>query len=297
MTDKTRNEEKESVVHAFPARILLAERSITLGTDDTALLALARERAPDPTVFDVSPPFFWPAEISNSRLDSYFSRMQPSSLKNYAQDADAGVSFQNSHNSRELGLGYSLKGRYVGPGGNGIAKTLAAFYTIPGLKLGQTDTTNFIVGVRSGICRDVSIGFFGGRSVCSICARDMRDYAQCQHWAGEVYPVTDSAGKVTGQVMAEELIEDAHMSEVSCVYDGACPGAAITKARWAAEAGVLLPSYARVLESRYRIKLPGSHRAWPGVGPGESKQIIELEEIEVSMSDVASSYCYGDSIN
>lgn len=97
----------------------------------------------------------------------------------------------------------------------------------------------------------------------------MWDYRACPHWPGEVVNMTDAQGKVTGTRVAEELIEDANLAEVSAVYDGACPGAAIQKAMRALEAGVLEPKQARILEARYRINISGAEQTWRGIGPGE----------------------------
>src|SRR5215213_9927954 len=65
------------------------------------LLSILHSRV-DPSVFegdDAPVPFFFRVEASNQNIDSYFTRMAKSSLKNYAQDAtDPGVQFQVSHN-------------------------------------------------------------------------------------------------------------------------------------------------------------------------------------------------------
>lgn len=69
----------------------------------TQLTELARTRVLDPTIFDEHSPFFWSAEISSNRMDAYFTRMDPRTTpRNYAEDAQAGVAFQNSHNVRSL---------------------------------------------------------------------------------------------------------------------------------------------------------------------------------------------------
>ena len=105
------------VAQLFPARLLLdAEERAT----PAQLTALARTKALDPSIFDDErfAPFFWTAEISNNRLDAYFTRMAPSSLKNYAEDAKRGVSFQDSHQTDGIHrtFGQSLGARYYGPG-------------------------------------------------------------------------------------------------------------------------------------------------------------------------------------
>lgn len=268
-------------VRGYPARV---QNGAPFGDSD-ALLQLAKERAIDPTIFDESQPFFWSAQISNNSIDSYSSRMMPSSLKNYAADAEAGVAFQNSHIRQELPLGGSLAGRFVGGQGNGASRVEAAFFTIPDLQLTGLATNEFIRGVRSGVIKDVSIGFWGGRSVCSICKSDMWDWMNgtCVHWPGEEYDIHDNNGKVTGREIAIEQIEDAHLAEVSAVYDGATPGAVILKARAQIEAGNLKPDVMRRLESRYRINLPGARLILPG-HQGDRSMATDTPKEEVALA-------------
>jgi hypothetical protein len=242
---------------AFPA--LVSVRAIS-----DALLERIRARVPDPAILDEHPPFTWTAQISNNNLDAYYTRMRVSSLTNYANDAEAGVSFQDSHRTdgMERTLGHSIAGRYTGPGGNGIAHADADFYTLTGL---DSAIDSFVRRVRGGLARDVSIGFYDGQYICSICNRDMlRDWS-CWHIPGFEYVVTDEQGNKTSEkVLATADIENARLSEVSTVYDGATPGAAILKAQREADAGRLRHEQARLLEARYRIKLPGTGMVVPG---------------------------------
>src|SRR4051812_2872113 len=57
---------------------------------------------------------FWRALISNSSIDSYFTRMARNSLNYYAADAaDPTVGFQNSHRHNELPVGRSVTGQLI----------------------------------------------------------------------------------------------------------------------------------------------------------------------------------------
>lgn len=250
-------------VTAYPARI---ERA-----NNTEMLALAKDNhAFDAAIFDEQEPFFWRALISSDRLDSYHTSMKPSSLKNYAADAEAGVSFQNSHRSDELPIGRSIAGKYTGPGGNGIATTRADFYTLRGLNLNGLATDQFINGVRSGIVRDVSIGFYGGNYRCTICNRDPSTDWNCWHYPGIEYELVDEkSGKKTGERQTATFdVENAHLAEVSAVYDGSCPGAMIQRAARLLGEGRLSAPIARMIEQRYRIHIPGAERSWAGAGDG-----------------------------
>lgn len=253
---------------------------------------LASARAPDPAIFDEHPPSFWRAEISNNSLDAYVTRMARSSLQNYAADAEAGVSFQPSHDIYAESLGASLTGQYSGPQGNGVARVLADFYALGGY---DPAVDRFLVRARAGIAKDVSIGFYGGQMRCSLCGADAiqffgMSFLGCDHVPGLEYEVTgpsyqpdsgvptpgaatDAAGTESrarkGKARMELAflwVEQAHLAEVSTVYEGATPGAEIVgmKATALADAGRLNPEQARLLETRFRLKLPVAHARWPG---------------------------------
>ena len=227
----------------------------------------------DPAILDERAPFFWMAEISNDGLDAYFTHMLPSTLNNFAAAARAGVSFINSHRHMELPFGRSLDGRTENDGDK--MRVLADFYTLPGLTLNGVTTDDFIAGVRSGIISDVSVGFYGGTQTCDLCGRDYFSW-DCPHLAGLKYEVKE--GDVVRQVLATVSIDNAKLSEVSAVYDGATPDAAIVKARNMAEAGTLKPDAARALEARYRMRFD-TKRTFAGVEtPGKGKT-MEYEQI------------------
>jgi hypothetical protein len=252
-----------NVMFTHPARILTSERLLSL----EQLQALVKERAPDPAAFEEFPPIFFPAEITNNRLDAYYTRMARSSLENYAREASDGVSFQDSHNTGALGMGRTLSGLFRGAQGNGVMRVVADIYCVQNLP----DTMSFIQKWRTGIARDVSIGFYGGRFICSICGNDMMDWRNCSHWPGREYDVeteNDDSSKTTRKVMATADVEDAHLAEVSSVYKGATPGAVILKAQRAAEAQELPVDVARFLEQRYRhldLHLLPTRRSFPAI--------------------------------
>ena len=219
----------------------------------------------DPDIFAQNPPYTFRAQISNNQMDAYYTRMAPSTLKNYAADAQDGVAFQNSHRSDELPMGRSFAGKYIGPQGDNIAKTHADFYVLPGLKLNEVHSDDLIRGIRGGIVKDVSVGFYGGKFRCTLCGRDMlSDWQACEHIPGISYKVRSADDTGEEEKPAAAWVEDAHLAEVSGVYDGATPGAAILKGRCLSEAGRLAPAVARLLESRYRIRLPASQPRWAG---------------------------------
>lgn len=245
-------DEERAEVYGFPAAVRLVQPA-----NRDELGELARARANDPTIFDELDPFFWAAIISNTRLDSYWTHMARSTLDNFARGAIDGVSFQNSHRWMELPLGASLTGR-VEELDSGLVQVVSDFYTLVGLQLNELSTDQFIRGVRSGVVKDVSVGFSGGHRICDICGNNYLDYMRCPHFAGKVYEIEEHG--VVRQVRATVTIEEANLNEVSAVYDGATPGAVILKARSAAADGRLRGKEAEVLEQLYRVALPVTQR-------------------------------------
>jgi hypothetical protein len=259
--------EIETMRFSAPAKVL--KRAPT-----EQLLQMARnQHAIDDSVFEEHKPFFWAAEISNNVLDSYNTKMAESSLRNYAEDAQKGVGFQDSHNTYRLSLGRSLSGEFA----NGVV--VADFFTIRGLKFNDATyqtTDDFINAVRAGIAKDVSIGFYGGQHLCSLCNVDMWDWESgCRHYPGDEVIVKDPQ---TGETLRVEKIfawiTNARLSEVSAVYSGSTPGAMILKAERAIEEGQLTPDRIRLLENRYRIKLPDARAiAVVGISPQEAESM------------------------
>lgn len=212
--------------------------------------------------------FWFTAEMSSTVIDAYHTHMMDSTLRNFARDAAAGVSLLDSHNGRQLGVGYSAGGRYVEESGEGRA--LGLFYIVPGIRFGGAhsfaSTDDYIRAVEAGVVRDVSVGFYGGRWVCDLCHQPyFGRNTTCQHIAGWEYEV-EIDGEMQ-RLVCTVAIHDAKLSEVSLVYDGATPGAVILKVEQEAEAGRLSPAMIRQLELRYHTRLTADEPAeWPVAG-------------------------------
>jgi hypothetical protein len=254
---------------------LKVETRVISSAERKKLEAKARERARDPSVFDEEghEPFFWTALASNQRVDSYFTRMNESSLQNYVNDADdPGVQFQNSHNVREVGFGRSLGGQLTGRSGH--KEALIDFYAIRGLAAGGLTSDQFIDGMRAGIYNDVSIGFVPARMICNICGKDWLkrwdwlfgggDDEACSHWPGREYKKDD---KAKPEVCVLD-VQDARLSEVSIVYDGATPGAgiaAVDMARMLSGEGKLSETDRTFIERIYRVRIAPPAGIYGGV--------------------------------
>lgn len=207
---------------------------------------------------DDRPPFVFAAEASNGNLDSYYTRMHESTLLNFARDLKAGVSLLRGHNHNELGVGYSFGGQYqADPSGQGRGRVIADFYSVPGLP----DTNDVIARIRGGLVRDVSVGFHGGQTICSICGGNMWRWSECEHWPGQSYTLADGNGNGSTPVVAFGWVRDARLSEVSLVYDGATPGCIILKAQEGARAGRFTEAQIRQIEHRIHAALPSRAKA------------------------------------
>lgn len=230
--------EEFALTHKARIKVASAERS-------AALFETLQERfGYDGDAKSVYP---FDAEISNSLLDSHFTRMSPKTLKNYAEDSQKGVAFLQGHNWRGSAIGYSLSGEYQEASDK--KRVIAGFYTV----LGMNDTDNLVKRIKSGLSRDVSVGFGGGSYTCDICGRDIWDW-DCRHIPGVEY--TEKRGDEEYKVISTFTIDDARLSEVSDVFDGSTPDAMILRAQRMAAAGILTEKQIDALESRYRVALP-----------------------------------------
>lgn len=250
--------------------------------DMAAMMDMLKTKMHDPSMMDNMTPFFWSAEISNGNVDSYFTHMLPSTLTNFAADASAGVSFLNSHRHNELPMGRSLRGVYEGD------RVVADFYTMPGINLNGVSTDDFITGVKTGIIKDTSVGFFGGDQWCDICHQNYRSMA-CPHIAGFRYEIQGG-----GEVTATIGVDNARLAEVSAVFDGSTPDATILKATRMIEAGELKPDAVRMLEARYRMTF-ATKRSFAGVDLQGGKK-LELEKIFNQLREVLALPADGDAV-
>lgn len=283
--------DEEQVAYYSTAKIVTRAAGDDAASAD-GLLEIIKKKAPDPSIFEEEGvrPFTWAAEVSSTRIDSYFTRQDIKSLKNYVKDANDGVMFLDSHDKRQLGFGQSVRGTFTAaasgnpdervPADNDPATVVVDFFTIPGVQLGRASSDSFIASVRSGVLKDVSIGFMPDRFECNLCKNDPFDWwsMDCMHIPGAYY---DSTGKniVTkkseGALLAFAWVRDSRLLEVSAVYDGAAPGAYIKKAQWLADAGEVNRAQATILERQLRIRLPERAMSVPVLKIQDGKMMLD----------------------
>lgn len=168
-----------------------------------------------------------PAVMSTDALDRHFSRMDASTLKNYARDASAGVPFMVNHRTNgsgaELPLGHTYEGVYDESEAGRAAR--AGIYMVRNLKPNgeaSLGTDDMMRAIDAGTTRDGSVSFFGGKSICDVCGKDVRDY-ECPHVPG-------TTRKTENNKIATYSVQGAHLGEFSGVFSGSNPGAMFSRA-------------------------------------------------------------------
>jgi hypothetical protein len=226
---------------------------------------------------DAEEPVFFDVIASGSEVDAYGTYMLTTTLRNFAADADAGVSVLDSHRHDQLGFGQSVTGHYV----NDLTRerTESTFFTIPGLVMNGKSTDSYIKGMKRGLWRDISVGFWmppDARIVCTVCGGDMlRWYGDnaCPHFPGQSYETDGRAAVAYGG------IDGARLSEYSLVYDGATPGAGVANARAMEDAGELDPRTAGQLEQAYQVHLQrATGRTFSGWPPARLSMADAIEQ-------------------
>lgn len=244
-----------------------------VGIDTEHMLELARATAPDPSVFDEYAPLFWRVMASSNRLDFYHTRMRGGTgktLDNFVQGLKRGVSYQDSHDPTKNGWGQSLDGRllvtdeYDPEIGEHITEVWGDFFTLSGINLSGQSTSDFGAAIRAGVWRDVSVGFFATDIECGLCGRQVYEFWSddgCPHLPGLEYELHTDSGSTVRKV-AWAWINDGELSEVSQVYDGASPSAAVVKAEQMSLEGMLPESERARIERRYQVRIAQPNRIY-----------------------------------
>lgn len=203
------------------------------------------------------------AEISNDLLDSYYTTMDRSTLRNFRDDSKSGVAFLEGHDTRRINLGRTFDARL-----NKLEdrqRVIADIFTVRDINFSSNvsfaSTNDFIRSIEQELVADVSVGFYGGRWECDICQKELFDFwawlggrdeeEMClEHWPGYTYEVEGRSE------LATATIKDANLSEVSVVYDGATPEAQIIrKARMMYERDMIDEEAVHSLNHFYNLRM------------------------------------------
>jgi hypothetical protein len=145
--------------------------------------------------------------ISDQSLDSYQTRMHPTTLQRYADTVNNGTPLMLGHDEFTLPVGRLFKGTFDG-------NSVESYYYIQrGLELNGQKTDDLIGAIKGGTIKDLSVGFRLGEGAsinCSICDANIMNDEYCKHRMGRSY---DSQ-------KAFLWIKNAGLREVSLVYLG-----------------------------------------------------------------------------
>lgn len=234
--------------------------------DDTQTILEKINRFTLEPVSDISELFMFSGICSNDRMDAYMTRMDPfTTLRNYEEDLKSGVSLQSGHDITKNPYGRSYDAQFITSREENAVR--GHWYMMRDLVINGENTNDTIRAIKSGIMRDLSVGF-GGEDMyhkCSSCNRDLFD-SNCPHFPG----LEDEHGR-----MVFAWVVNARLREVSSVYKGATPGAFISKARQHVDQGQLSQQHISRLENAYSTRLyDGKGRSFyiPGKDPAEKRQ-------------------------
>lgn len=152
------------------------------------------------------------------------------SMVNFAEDAMKGVPLLQSHNSwSDVGIGYTFLSEHLKSKKEvNVGAYVSKGYGISGTTGYTYDTSDdYILALENKDIREVSMGIYGGRDICSICGGNIRSYRDCSHFPGREYEI----GEKKIKKLCTYTIYDARLDEVSLVANGAVPGAMILKAQ------------------------------------------------------------------
>lgn len=257
----------ESTVLHLPARIILSPECAP--NADADLEKINRHTLEPVAASEI---FTFSGHCSNDRLDSHFTRMDPmTTLRNYAEDLQNGVSLQEGHNVYVNPYGRSYDGELTTLGDeNGVSNAVrGSWYIMRNILVNGNKTDDSIRQIKAGIIRDMSVGFSEGSYRCGSCGKDLFN-SDCPHIPG----LEDENGR-----MSFAWIVDARLREVSTVYKGSTPNAYIDKAREYMQQGQMELDNVHKLEQQFNVRLDDGSRSFyianKKKGAGSNMDLLE----------------------
>lgn len=264
----------ESTVLHLPARIILSPDGAP--NADVDLEKINRHTLEPVAASEI---FTFSGHCSNDRLDSHFTRMDPmTTLRNYAEDLQNGVSLQEGHNVYVNPYGRSYDGELTTLGDeNGVSNAVrGSWYIMRNIMVNGNKTDDSIRQIKAGIIRDMSVGFSGGSYRCGSCGKDLYN-SDCPHIPG----LEDENGR-----MSFAWIVDARLREVSTVYKGSTPDAYIDKAREYMQQGQMELDKVHKLEQQFNVRLDdGSRSFYIANKKGARSNMDLLEQMRTAIAE------------
>lgn len=186
------------------------------GMTDAALEKINQATQKPLTSADVT---IFSACMATTALTDYATRLGESTLKNFAADATEGRAYLREHRAYDGVYGYTFAGRYDAHS----KRALGNVYIVktapdPAVAVKRQQEA---ADIETGLRREVSVGFGGAETLfkCDLCGNNIFS-GDCPHLLG----------RLLEGVLQTATVENGHLMELSGVYKGACPGAAVEKA-------------------------------------------------------------------
>lgn len=226
---------------------------VNAGAPSDALLARLTDFYGAPMAADQL--FVFPAQLSNSLVDFYWTYMPKPTLDQYGQDATAGRALMIAHNYMDMPCGYSYQGTVEEdvadptdarpvtedpappPSASGtnsarrrtqapaptdpVWRLFVQWYIVREGRFAAFENAQVIRAIETRTWRDMSIGFHCDVMRCDLCHMDLMSW-DCPHMPGAKYET--EAGVLERCIAA---VEGGQMLEGSFGYKGATPDAAV----------------------------------------------------------------------
>lgn len=249
-------------------RILKPTQRMGAPTADDLTLINARFAADDLSADDV---FTFPMVISTDAVDSYFTHMDVSTLRNFTEDFNAGQALLDSHVIYQQPIGKSYRAA-LGPitdreRSDATQQVLVDWYLLRNHVVAGTNTEEYRKGILGGVSNKGSVGFGGPdmRYVCDIDGKGL--------WESDYYP---------GQLLkdgrrATFAVVNARAMEGSLVYKNSTPGALVQRVQELITARHVSPDDVTYLETSWQTRFARPARLHRGAAIDKETPVDQVQ--------------------
>ena len=240
-------------------------------------------RAPSALPEDENQPYVCRILASSPTADSHRTRMGDSTLENIEKEGDAGVPACHGH-VKEVVYGSTRNAEKNSDGEVYMDYVIERNVELNHSEAPYRNSNELIRMIRNKHVTKASVGLFDGWYWCNKCEVDMFERIngryQCLHYPGDKVVIKDKDGKDQIVEIIPE-IRDAHLGELSTVWAGSNPDAAIVeRAEYELEKGLMTKKQARNVNRFFGMNLD-IQRARDDDPENEGDKNVPLEEKEV----------------
>jgi hypothetical protein len=227
--------------------------------------------------------FVFPMVISTDAVDTYFTHMLPSSLRNFSEDFTAGRSLLDSHVISRLNIGKSFVGGLESikqaEGTDATMQVLVRWYMLRDHQINGQNSEQYRRGILGGIYAMGSIGFGGSemRYVCDIDGKGL--------WESDYYP----GQRLKNGQRVTFGIDNARALEGSLVYKNSTPGALVQRVQQLVTKREVDPADLDFLEHTWSVRFdapPQQHFIGGSMTQEtEARSLLEQARAQATMSN------------